>query len=474
MGRWQYDVRMASDSSNIDTVDEAPSRPTDVTGLADAGLRAALEFAVLLAAEGQKLRPPLPFPAALKPFLRFQKLDKTSLPLVRRAIVADEEFRDRLGLVANLDLVDELGIVWLQRNDGWQSRVVELQEAARAAAEAESAEVALRKSERRRQAAEQATARATAELLAQRDDIAREHSRREKAVALASAATADAAGARRDLEQLQREVAKLRAALASETERADHATVAAAGATDSVRSLEVLRDGLLAHRAAEAAPLPVLGEVVAIDPAPGNADAADALRQAAAATRGLAEALTAAAGALAHGSTAQPARTSQPSAKSGQRRGAQRKPIAIPGGMYGDSVAAAVHLLRTPQVVAIVDGYNVAKLGWPHLALIEQRECCIDALEELARRFGTDVRMILDGADVVGASARRRLIRVQYSPAGVIADDVIRSAVAALPLSTPVVVVTNDREIANDVRPLGVNVLSSDTLLAAAGRSVSK
>ena len=33
-------------------------------------LRSAIEFAVAIAAEGQKLRPPLAYPAALKPFLR--------------------------------------------------------------------------------------------------------------------------------------------------------------------------------------------------------------------------------------------------------------------------------------------------------------------------------------------------------------------------------------------------------------------
>ncbi len=450
------------------------SRDADVAELADTSLRNTLEFAVLLAVEGKKLRPPLPFPAALKSFLRLQKLDKTSLPMVRRAVVADEKFRDRLALVANLDLVDELGIVWLQRHDGWQVRVLELQAAARAEAEAESAELALRRSERRREAAEQASARAQAQLLSQRDDIAREQARREKAATSAAVATAEAGAVRRELEQLQREVAKLRAALASETDRADRASADAAVASDLVRSLEVLRDQMLAQRAAAEQQHPERTEVVATAPAPGHAEAAHALRQAAAATRDLAEALASAAGALAVAPTTELTTTAQPPVKSGQRRAARRKPIAIPGGMYGDSVAAAVHLLRTPHVVTLVDGYNVAKLAWPHLVLIEQRECCIDALEELARRFGSDIRVIFDGADVVGASSRRRLIRVRYSPAGVIADDVIRAEVAALPPSTPLVVVTNDQAIAADVRPLGVNVLSSDALLAAAGRIVAK
>jgi predicted RNA-binding protein with PIN domain len=152
-------------------------------------------------------------------------------------------------------------------------------------------------------------------------------------------------------------------------------------------------------------------------------------------------------------------------------RPTRRKAIAIPGGVYGDSVAAATHLLRTPNVCFVVDGYNVAKLAWPQFDLLRQRESCIGLLEDLARRFGTDIRVVFDGADVVGASAGRRLIRVQYSPAGITADDVIRADVASLPAHTPVVVVTNDHEIASDVRGMGANVLSSETLLAVGGRA---
>jgi len=52
------------------------------------------------------------------------------------------------------------------------------------------------------------------------------------------------------------------------------------------------------------------------------------------------------------------------------------------------------------------------------------------------------------------------------------ADDVIRDEVAALPARTPVVVVTNDQAIVVDVRSAGANVVSSDMMLAVAGRSL--
>jgi len=85
----------------------------------------------------------------------------------------------------------------------------------------------------------------------------------------------------------------------------------------------------------------------------------------------------------------------------------------------------------------------------------------------VASKFGTDVTVVFDGASIVGASAdRRRLVRVVYSPEGVIADDVIRDEVRRLPIHRAVVVVTNDAEIIRDVRADGANVVPSNALLA--------
>ena len=116
----------------------------------------------------------------------------------------------------------------------------------------------------------------------------------------------------------------------------------------------------------------------------------------------------------------------------------------------------------------MVDGYNVAMLGWPAERLEEQRRRLLDGLENLARRYGTDVTVIFDGSTVVGAHAdRRRMVRVAYSPEGVTADDVIRDEVRRLPARRAVVVVTNDAEIVRDVRADGANVVPSNALLAA-------
>ena len=81
----------------------------------------------------------------------------------------------------------------------------------------------------------------------------------------------------------------------------------------------------------------------------------------------------------------------------------------------------------------LVDGYNVAKLGWPSLDLGAQREQCIEAAENLASG-GTWIITSCSTAPMSWARTPRRGVGCgsSYSPAGVIADDVLRSRGRAL------------------------------------------
>jgi predicted RNA-binding protein with PIN domain len=153
-------------------------------------------------------------------------------------------------------------------------------------------------------------------------------------------------------------------------------------------------------------------------------------------------------------------------AEPGKPKATTRKAMPLPGGVMGTSQTAADYMLRSGASV-LVDGYNVAKLAWPELDCAGQRIVLLDAIENLARRFGSDITVVFDGADVVGAVAdRRRIVRVVFSPDDVIADDVIRDEVRRLPATRQVVVVTNDQQIIRDVRAMGANTISSDQLLA--------
>lgn len=394
-------------------------------------LRPAIEYAVLIAREGQKLKPPLAHPPGLKKYLKAQRIPASSLPALRRMIEADDDFRSRIARGAVPDLVDEIGRIWLQRPSGWEERLQHLAAEAEAAEEQADAARQLRRAEKRRDAAEQAAARTRAELvvleeqLAGRDGLVEELSN--------------------DVAKLTDEIASLRSELADIRTEARHArdreqaavaklAAAEAGRADAVAArgeAEGVRDEVLADRAALVAERSELARLAAT-----------------------AEALAAQLASLA----------SPP--QSGRPGPVRRVALPLPGGVLGDSDAASEYLLRSGASV-LVDGYNVAKLGWPDLDLGDQRTVLLDEVENLAKRFGSDVTVVFDGADVTGAAAEgRRTVRVVYSAAGTIADDVIRDEVERLPATRPVVVVTTDQAVVRDVRARGANTMSSRQLLA--------
>jgi len=418
---------MTGDRPADDAADQLPDRVPDrvpddagADDVPDRVLVTALDFAVGIAAAGAQLRPPMPFPSGLRPFLRVQKLTPKSMTAVRRAIEGDPVFRQRLGAVAVPELLDEAGMLWLQRPEGWVERLAAL------APEPDETDLAtqLRRSEKRREAAEQTARRALAEVAALRA----EQDRRTDGIATATGEAAklrdEIAVARTEGAARDRQVRRLADQLATATGRVAELEALLGAAEARVVDAEQVRDRALVSRAA--------GTAVA-GPEPG--------------------------------ATA-PSR----SARRG-RAAAQRRPIALPGGVYGSSDEAAEFLVRHAGVVLLVDGYNVAKLGWPALDLSEQREQCIRACENISRRYGTEVVVVFDGASITGASvAQRRLVRVRFSPEGVIADDVIRDEVASCAVAVPVVVATNDQAVVADVRSMGANVLTSEQLLALGRR----
>lgn len=411
------------------TSPDAGGQPA-IARLSDRSLQSALEFAVGIAAAGSKLRPPLPFPSGLKPYLRFHRLPPTALSKVREAVEADEVFLGRLGMVATDELLDDIGMLWLTRPDGWQAdAATTLAKAADVPAD-DAAE--LRREQRRRDAAEASALRSRLEVASLRDQLQLERVAR-------TVAETTLVNVRNQLATAKRLAAELERGVQKRTRGADNA-VALAGSVEA--ELAATRDELRATIAARDAAL--------IDRAAAQGgQTADVERVRALLTEALA--LT---------------RGPSPTAR---RR--QRSPIALPGGVYGNTEAAGEHLLRTADAVVLVDGYNVAKLGWPALPLDRQREVCIEAAENLARRWGCLIHIVFDGSSVVGAAARaRRLVRVSFSPEGVTADDVLRAEVAALDLNRPVVVVTNDKAIIADVRAAGANVVASDTFLMLARR----
>ena len=145
---------------------------------------------------------------------------------------------------------------------------------------------------------------------------------------------------------------------------------------------------------------------------------------------------------------------------------------SVRGGGAVDSVAALDALLSVPSVHLVVDGYNVTKTGYPDLPLADQRTRLVGQLAALAARTGVEITVVFDGAGVVAAPTRgSRGVRVLFSDAGVLADDVIRALVAAEPQGRPVVVATSDKAVIASVCAHGAHGVASAVLLHRLART---
>jgi predicted RNA-binding protein with PIN domain len=390
-------------------------------------LRSAIEYAVMMGDEIARRKVGITVPREVRATSGKARIPTGSLGPLRRAIDANEAFRTAIAAGALPELVDPVGILWLQRPEGWEERVERL--VAQMADDAADADLrtALRREEKRRRAAEQVAVRLRADV-AERD-------------ASIGALEADLDGLRADVVKAEDEVAALRAEVVDLRIEARHARDREAAAKAKLEA--ALNAPVGSERPDAPATAPEGDAGTGVDPA--------AVSEVARAARELAGRLEA----LLPTETPDAGRRSEP-----------RQPLRLPGGVIASSAEAAEFLLRSDAAV-LVDGYNVAKLAWPTRPLEAQRNQLLDAVENLARRFGSDLTVVFDGATVVGAHAtRRRLVRVVWSPEGVIADDVIRDEVRRLPTARAVVVVTNDVEIVTDVKALGANVVPSNAFIA--------
>lgn len=141
------------------------------------------------------------------------------------------------------------------------------------------------------------------------------------------------------------------------------------------------------------------------------------------------------------------------------------------GSLSASDPALLEQYLCLPRARLLVDGYNVSKQAWPSSSLEVQRGRLLAGLASLVARTGAETTVVFDAA----ATASRpvvnspRGVKVLFSPAGVIADDVIRDLVMAEPQGRVVVVVTDDREVLTDVARAGARTVGSRALAELLG-----
>ena len=130
-------------------------------------LRSAIEFAVLVAAEANKGKRSFPYPKELRSQFGVARIPPGVLGRLRRAIEADDTFRERIAAGAHPDLVDPVGFLWLQRPPGWEEKIRSILEAQAAEAADHDLRRSLKRAEKRRVAAEQLAIRTRATIIEQ-------------------------------------------------------------------------------------------------------------------------------------------------------------------------------------------------------------------------------------------------------------------------------------------------------------------
>lgn len=399
---------------------------------------------VEVARAGQKEKPPVDPPMRLKQLLTFQKFSERALGQVREVVENDEEFRERMLEAINEEKAGRVGWLWLARPDGWEQECAELAAAAEQesemAADAQSHQVL----EQRLQRAETALEKAER----QRDKAGRE---REQARLLA-------AQARSEARQIEEESGRL----AAEQEKTLEELNTAQKSLERIQRKEVRTDDKLKKAQKEIDRL--------------NKELRDSRIQYEEEVGSLKERLAAAEEevAMAREAGFEPPREIAP--ESPPPITAQR-PIALPPGMLKETVEAAEHLLRTPKVVMLVDGYNVTFKSWQEMPVREQRVRLLQKLEELSSRYsGAEFVVVFDGTatdyDYIATTARSLGVTVRFSKPGVTADDNIIELCDSYPLWRPLVVVSEDNEVRERARDRGANLVRPYKLLEIMGLEV--
>ncbi|HET6878412.1 MAG TPA: NYN domain-containing protein [Jatrophihabitans sp.] len=435
----------------MEAADAGEERDTDVSLVEPA--RAQL---LTLAADVLGRLPAEQVPASLRAIARFAPVKRTRLGgvAIAAALDADSAFRQSVAQAladaapdlaaavcegastAAADPVDVALVAYLLRPDGWQDIVADANR--RWSDERDSRSGAVDELERVRGELAEIRARVRSEPARVRDAVA--------------AAVADANRQVGDLQKAIRD--RTRELRAAERERDDARADAEQARADAERRLATA-EGELRRLRARVADLERGAEAARRDTRAGR-EIDDARMWL------LVETLVQAANGVRRELSLPP-----PSVRPGDT---VQTSTAEPAGRRVADPSALDRLLGLPNVHLIIDGYNVTKSGYGGLSLADQRTRLVTALAPLAAQSGAEITVAFDGAQrPPAAPAAPRGVRVLFSAAGEIADDLIRRLVAAEPSGRPVVVVSSDAEVVADTGREGAWTVASSILLARLG-----
>lgn len=144
----------------------------------------------------------------------------------------------------------------------------------------------------------------------------------------------------------------------------------------------------------------------------------------------------------------------------------QRRQIEIPPEVMRDEVEMARHVVSSPDVVLLVDGDSVAKMGWPSLPVAQQRDALVSYLADLSATTGAAPDVVFDGRigeeESLPAS---RAVRIRLSTPPTEPAAALDELVDAYPEQWPIAVVTDESQLGQSASDRGAVVLSNGQLL---------
>ena len=151
--------------------------------------------------------------------------------------------------------------------------------------------------------------------------------------------------------------------------------------------------------------------------------------------------------------------------ESGDAVAISRNPITIPEDIMSDPVAVARHVVRTEDAVLLIDGDPVAAMGWPSVERIDQRRNLVHFLSALAGSSGVAPDVLFDRDNGTDRLPDSRSVRVRITnEEGSVAAQVNR-LIDTYPGEWPVVVVTDNMDLATEVAMKGATILDNGQLL---------
>lgn len=143
-----------------------------------------------------------------------------------------------------------------------------------------------------------------------------------------------------------------------------------------------------------------------------------------------------------------------------------RRQITVPGELLGDELEVARHIVSSPDVVLLVDGDSVARMGWPSLPVVQQRDALVSYLADLSASTGVAPDIVFDGRKgEEDALPESRAVRIRLSTPPTEPTAALDELVDAYPEQWPIAVVTDDDALAGSAGDRGASVLTNGQLL---------